>query len=60
MKDSNEVIIQSTKMINDTTEARAKAKSDMTMAELISSRPWADWRGSTMRRVICTRAVTIC
>lgn len=33
MKDSNKMIIQSTKMINDMTEARAKAKSDLTMAK---------------------------
>jgi len=33
MKDSNKLIIQSSKMINDMTEARAKAKSDLTMAK---------------------------
>jgi len=33
MKDSNKMIIQSSKMINDMTEARAKAKSDLTMAK---------------------------
>jgi hypothetical protein len=33
MKDSNKMIIQTTKMINDMTEARAKAKSDLTMAK---------------------------
>jgi len=33
MKDSNKMIIQTSKMINDMTEARAKAKSDFTMAK---------------------------
>merc|ERR1719230_1683497 len=33
MKDSNKMIIQTTKMINDMTEAKAKAKSDLTMAK---------------------------
>jgi hypothetical protein len=33
MKDSNKIIIQTTKMINDMTEARAKAKSDLIMAK---------------------------
>jgi len=33
MKDSNKMIISTTKMINDMTEAKAKAKSDLTMAK---------------------------
>jgi len=33
MKDSNKMIIQTTKMINDMTEAKAKAQSDLTMAK---------------------------
>jgi len=33
MKDSNKMIIQTTKMINDMTEAKAKAKSDLIMAK---------------------------
>lgn len=33
MKDSNKMIISTTKMINDMTEAKAKARSDMTMAK---------------------------
>merc|ERR1719247_3541412 len=33
MKDSNEMIIKTTQMINDMTEAKAKARSDLTMAK---------------------------
>merc|ERR1719469_1144602 len=33
MKDSNKMIIHTSKMINDMTEAKAKARSDLTMAK---------------------------
>jgi len=33
MKDSNKMIVSTTKMINDMTEAKAKARSDLTMAK---------------------------
>jgi len=35
MKDSNKMIIQTTKMITDMTEGSAKAKSDLVLAKTI-------------------------
>lgn len=45
MKDSNKMIISTTKMINDMTEAKAKAKSDLTMAKTDFKQTMAELEG---------------
>merc|ERR1719454_2814909 len=45
MKDSNKMIISTTKMINDMTEAKAKAKSDLIMAKTDFKQTMAELEG---------------